>query len=240
MVACPAFALWFALGPFAAGTPQEDPAAAPRAQAREILAHGDYQQEPPAGLAGDDALQDESDEARNSHPPDEPKLHGGFSFGLGWAPILVPIVVGVLLVLLLLLGLTRKGGLAAQQRAAQQARVAEAMAAAGAAGFTDRFGDPEQLAAEGRFAEAIHELLLRALRGLARSIGGLTRGLTSREILPRAPVGAPRAALQELVAAVELHEFGAHELTARDFERCRAAAAALPSDTAAASAQVGP
>jgi hypothetical protein len=83
--------------------------------------------------------------------------------------------------------------------------------------------DADALAAEGRFADAIHVLLLRALREVARAGGEFARGMTSREVVFRVDDPAARAALAELVAAVERHEFGARALGAGDFSRCRAA-----------------
>src|SRR5262249_7439101 len=66
----------------------------------------------------------------------------------------------------------------------------------------------EALAAEGRWAEAIHALLLKTLEALSAA-ARLAPSLTSREIVARIGV-APRArdALADLVLAVELSRFG--------------------------------
>ncbi|MCG8425472.1 MAG: DUF4129 domain-containing protein [Proteobacteria bacterium] len=84
-------------------------------------------------------------------------------------------------------------------------------------------GDAEALAAEGQFDAAIHTLLLRTLEVLARRLpSGVPHSYTSREILAR--VGMPaqaRAALAELVSAVELCYFGRQASTRPDYERCR-------------------
>jgi hypothetical protein len=227
MVAGPALVVWCALVPFAVGSPQEDPAAVPRAQVQRILAQGGYQQTPPSEVAADSQAENGSDEPgagrRRTASNDSSRRRRDRTGPLS-APLVVPIVVGSILLLLLLLGITRRGGLAAERRSAEVV-APEPMAQTAAP--PEPVTDPERLAAEGRFADAVHSLLLRALRGLARSLGGIARGLTSREILPRAPEGAARAALQELVATVERHQFGAHELGADDFARCRAAAGAL-------------
>ena len=219
----PALLLSLAFAPFAVDSPQGE-AASPRLQAQKILDDGRYQQTPPSTLAGGSAGEEgdpTGDRAERRHA----SFHlGGGSSGFVSAPLLVPIVVGVLLLLLLLLGVTRSGG-AAEVRHSEPLVETPAMVEAGGAAL---LADPDALAAEGRFAEAIHALLLRALRGLARSIGGIARGLTSREIIPRSPAGAARAALEELVGTVERHEFGAQPLSAADFQRCRSVAAALP------------
>lgn len=223
MVAGPALLLCLALSPMAVKSPQEQ-GAKPREQAQQILEAGHYQQTPPGSLARGAVGGGREGAGRRSDPPEPWRSHERGSSGFVHAPLLVPIVVGALLLLLLLLGVTRRGGLA-EERAAVPI-VAPPAAVDPGAPFEG--GDPEALAAQGRFAEAIHALLLRALRGLARALGGFARGLTSREIVPRAPAGAPRAALEELVAAVERHEFGAQPLSAADFERCASAAALLP------------
>ena len=85
------------------------------------------------------------------------------------------------------------------------------------------FPDPEALAAQGRFAEAIHILLLRALTELGRRGKGLVPdSLTSREILRRVhlPPGAGEA-LGELVRAVEISHFGGADTGRFDYEQCR-------------------
>lgn len=83
--------------------------------------------------------------------------------------------------------------------------------------------DPEQLAASGRFAEAIHALLLRALVLAARRLDlSWPRSLTSREILRggQLPAGS-RSLLGQLIQRVEVHHFGGQEPLAADFTRCR-------------------
>lgn len=78
----------------------------------------------------------------------------------------------------------------------------------------------EALAAEGRFAEAIHVLLLDTLETLARA-GRLPRSLTSREIAGRVPLApGARAALAALVEAVEVVWFGGAVPEEADFRRC--------------------
>lgn len=86
-------------------------------------------------------------------------------------------------------------------------------------------GDHEQLARDGRFCEAIHSLLLRAL---AETEPGRERpALTSREIASSAKLGRDaREALDALVAAVEWAHFagrpvgpGEYQASLSEYER---------------------
>ncbi|MEZ4432677.1 MAG: DUF4129 domain-containing protein [bacterium] len=80
--------------------------------------------------------------------------------------------------------------------------------------------DADRLAAAGRYAEAVHALLLRTIEALARRVP-VPRALTSREILDRAALPEDaRAAFAELVAAVELTRFGGRRAAADDYTRC--------------------
>jgi hypothetical protein len=78
----------------------------------------------------------------------------------------------------------------------------------------------EALAREGRFADAIHALLLDTLAALSRP-ARLAPSLTSREIAARVPV-PPRAreALSDLVLAVELSRFGGAAAGEEDYRSC--------------------
>lgn len=77
--------------------------------------------------------------------------------------------------------------------------------------------DAERLAAEGRFAEAIHALLLGSLARLAPA-----RALTAREVLRQADVGdEARSALAALVGEAERVHFAGGAAGAGEFERCR-------------------
>lgn len=86
------------------------------------------------------------------------------------------------------------------------------------------FDDASRLAAEGRFAEAVHALLLAAIRHFAaRAKTPVQPSRTSRELvrlLPLAPDA--REAFAELVRTVELSLFGGGEVGAEDYERSRA------------------
>ena len=86
------------------------------------------------------------------------------------------------------------------------------------------FDDASRLASEGRYAEAVHALLLAAIRHFAaRAKTSVQPSRTSRELvrlLPLAPDA--REAFAELVRTVELSLFGGGEVGAEDYERSRA------------------
>lgn len=103
--------------------------------------------------------------------------------------------------------------------------VAEAAAAAAAPGRGRAAqADAERLAAEGRYTEAIHQLLADTLALLRRRAGGeLSDALTSREIVRvlALPV-AERDALREMVARVERTWFAQRLAAADDYHAVRA------------------
>jgi hypothetical protein len=85
-------------------------------------------------------------------------------------------------------------------------------------------GAADELAAAGRFVEAMHVLLLQ---GLAAIRSGLDEefadSLTSREILRRARLPDPgRTSLRDIVSRVELTYFGQYPAALPDYEACRA------------------
>jgi hypothetical protein len=85
-------------------------------------------------------------------------------------------------------------------------------------------GAADELAAAGRFVEAMHVLLLQ---GLAAIRAGLHEefadSLTSREILRRARLPDPgRTSLRDIVNRVELTYFGQYPAALADYEACRA------------------
>ena len=85
------------------------------------------------------------------------------------------------------------------------------------------------LAADGRYGDAIHALLLTALDDLGRRLGPLPPSKTSREVARSVcPPGLAAAssaaeALHTLVGAVERSRFAARAAGAADYARCRAA-----------------
>lgn len=137
---------------------------------------------------------------------------GGSGLALGE---IVLITLGALLVI----------GLAAvllRERISAPAPTAESRPADEPEAIPERaiLSDADRLAAAGRYAEAVHALLLRTIEALARRVP-VPRALTSREILDRAALPAEaRAAFAELVAAVELTRFGGRLAAADDYTRC--------------------
>lgn len=78
----------------------------------------------------------------------------------------------------------------------------------------------EKLAAAGRWAEAIHALLLETLSSLARA-ARIAPSLTSREIVERVRLPASaRDALSGLVLAVEVSRFGGAGAGEEDYRAC--------------------
>ena len=90
-------------------------------------------------------------------------------------------------------------------------------------GPIDALGAADQLSRYGRFVEAMHMLLLQSLAEIRQRLGvQFADSLTSREILRGtnlSPQG--RAALREIVAAVEWTYFGGYPAEMRDYAACR-------------------
>jgi hypothetical protein len=86
-----------------------------------------------------------------------------------------------------------------------------------------RGGEAERLAGEGRWAEALHALLLQTIRGLAaRSPVPLPSSSTSRELLALVPLsGAARQAFAGMVRAVERSLFGGAPVGPEDYRKNR-------------------
>lgn len=102
---------------------------------------------------------------------------------------------------------------------------AAAPAARGAASAVPAiaFDDADRLAQEGRYAEAIHVLLLRTLASLAERGTGLADSWTSREVVRDAPLAAEaRGMLSGIVDAVEVSRFGFVVPDAAAYAECRA------------------
>ncbi|HEX6903520.1 MAG TPA: DUF4129 domain-containing protein [Thermoanaerobaculia bacterium] len=80
--------------------------------------------------------------------------------------------------------------------------------------------DAARLAAEGRYAEAVHALLLAAIRHFAeRSRTPVQPSRTSRELVRLLPLGPDaREAFSDLVRMVELSLFGGASVSAEDYE----------------------
>ena len=130
----------------------------------------------------------------------------GFSLPIPGLPTLA--LVG--LVILLAVGLALVVSRLASRSGARERAAPEPAAPA----VLDRqapIEDAEVLAQAGRFGDAIHALLLAALRELARREGSpaASPAVTSREVLRSATLGSElKAALAPLVTAVESIHFG--------------------------------
>jgi hypothetical protein len=83
--------------------------------------------------------------------------------------------------------------------------------------------ESDSLAAQGRFAEAVHLLLLRSIEDIERRRPRLLRPtLTSREIgLLQAIPNAARAAFSSLARVVERARFADLPISAAEFQTCR-------------------
>jgi hypothetical protein len=83
--------------------------------------------------------------------------------------------------------------------------------------------EADALAAEGRYSEAIHLLLLIAMDRLRRELGPrLAPAMTSREVLRLAPLpGAALEPLSRMVALSEVNHFGGRSADEPDYRACR-------------------
>ncbi len=92
---------------------------------------------------------------------------------------------------------------------------------AAAAGPELSFDDAARLAAEGRYAEAVHALLLAAIRHFAaRTRTAIQPSRTSRELVRTLPLAPDaREAFADLVRTVERSLFGGEPLGAAEYER---------------------
>jgi hypothetical protein len=85
--------------------------------------------------------------------------------------------------------------------------------------------EADRLALEGRYAEAVHHLLLRSVEDLSRRRPQIVRpALTSRDLANASGIPqAPRRLFAEIAAAVEKSLFGGRSVDAEEWDRCRAA-----------------
>lgn len=170
-----------------------------RAAVRDVYADGSIQREPSGR------------EIVASHHSSGPSWFRGlgpvFLYGLGAVALT-----------LLLLALVRW----AQGRRRSAALPAPGPLAAAPAPFVAPLGAADALAAQGRFTEAVHVLLLDTLRTLAGRTGAvIPPALTSREILGKIPLEPPaREPLASLVLAVETSVFGGRPAERADFDAC--------------------
>ncbi len=164
-----------------------------RARADALLAGGGYQRALPRGPA-----------------PLRP-----FDLPLGPIELLLRILVWTALAVLVVLAVSW-----VVRRLSAGARDAEVADPARPAPVAIPVASAEALAAEGRFADAIHALLLETLEALSRA-ARLAPSLTSREIVDRVALPArARDALAGLVVAVEVSRFGGAAAAEDDYRAC--------------------
>ena len=142
---------------------------------------------------------------------------------LGAGAFLGKVVFLVLFVVvaLLIVGWLLREVVDRRRRSGAAAGPEAAAAAAAAPQASLSFDDASKLAAEGRYAEAVHALLLAAIRHFAeRSRTAIQPSRTSRELVRTLPLGPDaREAFSELVRTVELSLFGGAPVGAEDYER---------------------
>ena len=87
----------------------------------------------------------------------------------------------------------------------------------------------DELAAQGRFVEAMHVLLLQALADIRRRLREeFADSMTSREILRSRQVSdALRRPLRDVISRVEWTYFGGHPAVRDDYLACRTSFSAL-------------
>jgi len=90
-------------------------------------------------------------------------------------------------------------------------------------------GAADQLAAEGRFVDAMHVLLLQSLAAIRERLDEqFSDSFTSREILRSTRLPEPgRAPLRDMITRVELTYFGRQPAVLADYAACRASFNAL-------------
>jgi hypothetical protein len=165
-------------------------------------------------------------------PPVPADANGGnwnISPTLGWS---VLIVGGFLLLLAFLFAFRDSLVLRRRGIARQSASTPVATTTTDSAPMIEAQSDADRLAAEGRFAEAMHTLLLQTLAELrSRLAQGFAPSLTSREVARAVSIpDSARLALQGLVGKVEPIYFGNGSAEAADYASCRAFYSALMHD----------
>ena len=166
-------------------------------------------------------------EREPARPPSGGPLMAALAELLSWAAL----IAGVALVAYLVYDLLRSPR---RRRAETVASPVRPAAPAPAEEIPQALPDPEALAAEGRFGEAVHALLLHSVPLLdSRRRRPWPPGTTGREMAATVDLeGAPRRALALLVAAVEHFLFARRPLTEEDWLVCRGAFQDLRADVA--------
>jgi hypothetical protein len=208
------------------------PAEEVKAVARRILEDPAYQKriEPPAPPPGSAIRPDGGGRAVRPVPPRDPEedvdpaprrdsspsgdggsdaSDSGRGGGSDFGKALLWVLLGVVLVVAVLQVWQGFRGYGRRAAAAPEARAGPGPALAAAA-LRRPLSAAEALAGLGRYAEAIHALLLQTLSTLvAHAEVAVPASLTSREILAKVPLAdAPRQALAGIVHVAEVSHFG--------------------------------
>jgi hypothetical protein len=146
-------------------------------------------------------------------------------------PTLVLAAIAVVAVAALLTAVLRYRGRAGAWDMRASAATADTNAACA------HLAQAEAYAAEGRYMEAMHEVLLQSLSDIrAHSFFRLDASLTSREILNQSKLPpSGRDALGNIIQGVEFTYFGLRPATATEWHACRAAFENLRQQLGAAS-----
>jgi hypothetical protein len=150
-----------------------------------------------------------------SPPPEIPPPPSGalarFLEALPW------IAIAVVAVLLIVRTLPR---LRVGKRAAPVTDAGAGPPAPESGGDPTSLSEAERLARQGRYADAIHALLLSAIEKI-RAGKPVASSLTSREVLAAAELSAGgRSAFRRLVRSVEITRFGGRPADAAEYEAC--------------------
>jgi len=206
----------------AAGVAAGSDALGPRAlreRAREVLLDPRFQDAAPATAGPPAAPQAPAFSARLPAPRWRIPPLFAFAFS-SVASLVVYILAGVILVLLAAWVIKEAGLRRARRRAPAAPSAPSIEGSAQQPASETSAGDAHRLAGQGRYAEAVHALLLAAIRQLAaRSSKPPDPSRTSRELARTLPLepGA-RAAFGELVAAVERSLFGGAAVDRQGFD----------------------
>ena len=172
-----------------------------------------------ARAAADRRLQTSRPAPERVDPPDLPDLPDPPDVS-GIAPLLRAIlwtgliVVGLLVLFSVFTGLRERRG-TPTARAPPAAKPV-----ASSPDLAAPLDEASHLAAQGRYAEAVHALLLRTLALLAET-SRVPEAWTSREIVDRLELAAPaRASLEALVDETELSLFGGRPVDEAAYRRC--------------------
>jgi len=193
----------------------------PRAAAAEVLSDPGFQRDLPARPSAPKSRNPGKSDNDSDLPPDAggavtlPALGAGAV--LGKTLFLVLAAVALVLLVVWIAGMVLKRGFLAPDAPEEDADapVDEAPRR------VPTFDEAGKLAAEGRYAEAVHALLLTAIRHFAeRSRVAVEPSRTSRELVRLLPLGPEtRGAFAELVRMVELSLFGGAAVGREDYER---------------------